>query len=452
MEWPFSKKKESQELSENKSQFVAKSYGHRIASLKTGNGDGSEQGISRTEYRGSNLKRAKMSQMELMYANDPVAFNGCNIISSLVNSEGHVLNGEESDIEIVNKWLSDIFFEDTVNTIALHLCIYGNAWTEKVFNSNKTYLPGLRLIDPKSMDFKRIASPLSPTNSLIDLDKSGNPKGYVQHPVDYTDNFTNLNKGIQFQPKEICHFTFKRIADSLLGIGLIEPQQKIILEKMNIEEALAEAIYHIGFPLVIQYCGDESHEPDPNSLKVVSKQMRDIHNNTDITLPYYRKLEILETKIQGMRENLDYYIDQQIVTLGLPKALVLGVGEGTNKATLEGQTTIGARHIATIQQSIARKFNMEIFNELLALGQIKKPVTIAFNTIKSNERLDDVAMVLEGIKAGAITIDKDTEAFIRQTLDMPALTGEHNPRPPIQQMAYEFGMELGKDEKRKRGY
>jgi hypothetical protein len=435
----FNRKKT--EPSETKHDIVKKKYITELASDKD-----AEQS-PRSEYIGSFVERVKPEWLEFQYMKDPITFNGCNIISGLVGSEGYILNGEDRDKKTVEQFLTDINQEDLAQQIGLHLCLYGRTFGEILLTKDKTAVAGLYLLDPKRMDYKKkqVAG-----KWLLDLDDFNRPKGYVQHKADWDGN--DPNQGIQYRPEEIIQFTMRRLGDSLDGVGLIEPQYKNTHEKINIEEALAEAIWRIGFPLLIQYCGDMEHEPGPQDIKDSNKKLKKVYNKTVLSLPYYRKLELLTTKIENMAENLKHYIRNQVAAFGLPEALLLGTGEGTNRATLTELTSIGAKHLANIHSSIARGYSQKIFSRMLGLGQITKPVTITFQKLKSDERYQQVDSITKLLDSGAITATPELEAHILQMLDLPENKGEFAPPQPKAQAARQLGLDLMKDDKPGRHY
>ena len=397
---------------------------------------------SKAEYRGTNLERVSMANLELQYARDPISFNGSNIISSLIGAEGYILNCiSDKDKKTGQNFMDQIKFNNLIHQIGLHLCIYGNAWFEKLFNKARNNLSGLRIIDPKSMDFLRVDIQ---GKQVIDLDKWGNPKGYVQHPLDWDGT---LNAGVEFAPENIMHLTMRQISDSLIGVGVLEPISKITWEKLNIEEALAQALWRLGFPLLVQSVGDIDHEPDGNTVKESGRAIQRVYNESVITLPYYRQLKIIESNVSQLRSNLDYYIEQQCAGIGLPKALVSGIGDSTNYSTLNTMTSMTATHINSIHRSIAESMNKEAFGTMLEIGQISNPIEQVFNPIEMNESYDKLGIIGTLVQQGVVTPTADLEAWILKNLELPENKEGFAPAPPKQQVAYALGLEMAKDMK-----
>lgn len=403
---------------------------------------------SRSEYSGKTPSRVALDKLEADYLYDPINFAGVNVIAGLIGSEGYVLEGSESDVKKVQDFLDSINFEAFKYRIGAHLCIYGRSWNEILMLKTGDGIGGLDILDPKRMDYLKIRGPNG--SELLDLDNYGKPKGYVQKA---TDGASELNAGIKFKPNQIFKLDMRKIADSLDGVGILEPIHKITSYKQSIEEALAEAIIRIGFPLFHQVCGDVEHDPSPADLDKAAESMKKIYYRSNIALPYYRDLKVIAPQINQIRENLEYYIDQQIAAIGVPKALVTGLAEGTNRASLAEMTEIGARHINTLHRVIAEGFNEQIFNRMKEFGQIGD-VKIKFNPIKTNDNATTMDAIVNLINAGALTPNEELEKYLRSVLKLPELKpGEYAPREPgpqmINQIAEDIAGELVNDKRRK---
>lgn len=430
--WPFDSKKEEVELKEEpKREYVL-----GVAA--------EDEAKSKSEYRGAATVRVKKESLEIDYARDPVCFAGVNWLSALTGANGHDLDGEESDVKIIKDFLDRVRFESWIKRIATHLAIYGVTFNEIVPNKEKTIIAGLRPIDPKSMDFskKDIMG-----REVLDLDGYGKPKFYVQHPQDWNGR---INEGIKFKPDEILYIPMRMIADSLWGVGVLEPIHEITKIKVNIERALGEAIYRLGFPIPITYCGDALHEPSPNDLIAMSEKMKHYSRKTNIALAYYNKVDAIDLKIQGMRANLDYYVDQQITGIGIPKSIITGTGEGTNRSTLEQLTDVGARNIEAIHRAIEEALNTMIFRRMQDEGQISGRVTLKFRPSKIEQNFETINAIVALVQAGVVTPEPALEDFVREYLEVPEREGEFAPKKPADWYGVQAGEDIVRDIMRKK--
>ena len=302
------------------------------------------------------------------------------------------------------------------------------------------------MIDTKSMEFSKKKG--KNNDEVYDLDNYGKPKFYVQHPYDWDGT---MNQGKQFKPSGILYMPLRMISDSLWGVGVLEPIYRTTLRKMNIEEALAEAIYKIGFPVPILSVGDEKHEPDANGINQLNQGMKGFNYKKNVALAYYNKISALDVKITGMRENLDYYIDGQIAGIGIPKSIVMGTGEGANRATLEQLTEIGARNIESIHMSIEEGLN-SVFDQMLSIGQIKGPVTLKFKPLKVDEKYTKVDTIIGLVQAGIITPEDEFEKWIREYLELPPRVGEYAPKESNNPFGEQVGANIVDDIKKSKIY
>jgi len=214
------------------------------------------------------------------------------------------------------------------------------------------------LIDPKKMDYAKTS-----TQNIV-LDKFGKPVGYVETlPPDVAVTDSNLPESlvgtvsmppnsIFLEPDHVSLIKLYMVGDGFYPTGLIEPIYKTSIRKMNIEEAMANAIWRHGFPIILASVGDSNHEPTPQQIKSTLAKLQDISYKQELAVPFYYKLEILESKqAEKLREHLEYFIQQEIAGMGIPKPYATGGGEETNRATLTNQTEM---FMLTLRDIIAK--------------------------------------------------------------------------------------------------
>ena len=199
----------------------------------------------------------------------------------------------------------------------------------------------------------------------------------------------------------------------------------------------------------ITYCGDKDHPPTTTGMAKIHSTTKRFHYKSNVTLPYYNKMDFPTPRVEGIPTNLDYFVNMQIAAIGVAKAVVLGTGEGTNRATLEQLTEEGAKNIAAIHRSICAGFKKRIVPRMIEMGQLKDEVTIEFEPVSSEDKLATVASVVDMVSAGVITPDGELEVFMRQKMGLPERKGEYNPRT-AQQPGFPGMAEM--DKLMKRGY
>jgi len=381
------------------------------------------------EHVGSSVKRVAFSKLEKIYASDPVIFNGCNTLSYLVNRGWSVQGPDDAVEKELAAWLKGLKIDEAIRQIALQLCVYGNSWIENVMNKNRNRVVDIVILDPKTMDYIRETSQYSPDGSnRIKVDSSGKPVGYVQR-LSGALAFRSGEKDVFFTLDEVTHLTMRKLADGFVGIGVIEPCYDESVIKVNVEEALGQAIYHIGFPVYKLRIGDKDAMPDVSDeiIDYYEKELADASSKMDFIIPWFADLTILSApEIRDMRTNLDYYIDSQIASIGVAKPFVLGSAEGANRATLEFLTEIGDRNVQSLQKAIESGINEIIGRWAAAKGIAKESYPMfKFNALSRWDTKAHLDMIYRGVEIGLIAVTPEMRRHVAGVLNIPfAAEGE----------------------------
>jgi hypothetical protein len=166
----------------------------------------------------------------------------------------------------------------------------------------------------------------------------------------------------------VAHFKFYTVGDGFYGIGLIEPAYKAILRGMNMEEALANWTYNSGFPARIVYVGDERNPPNKQKIDDGLKAVKQLNYKQNLAMPYYNKVELLEAKkTEKITDNLDYFQNAEVTSLGIPKPFVTGGGEETNRATLSNQDSMFRLTLRDLMMQFGAAVRKLIFRPIIKL-------------------------------------------------------------------------------------
>ena len=139
--------------------------------------------------------RRPLLKLEQLYFTDPIIFNAINTWVELICTPGYDIVGEDEEArKYIEKWLEDIEFEDEIlPKIVNHMCVYGNAFCEIVYNKAGTEIVDLSdPIDPKTIDFQR------DSRGIPKVDEYGNPIGYIQ--------WGSSGQKIELDATQIAHF------------------------------------------------------------------------------------------------------------------------------------------------------------------------------------------------------------------------------------------------------
>ena len=356
------------------------------------------------------------AKLESIYKTDQLIFQAINIISSFAVSKGYeyvVSENTEDQLEMRDKIISfdnKVGLAKLLTDIVRHLHIYGNAYLEVVYSkTDDKKVVDLALIDPKTITFKKRGT------GEIDFDESGNIKGYIQ---------TVNAKKIELNPDQIIHFRINTIADSLTGTGIIEPLVKIIEAKRNIETGLAEAVYRHGFPQFHVKLGDTDHQPTAEQVTEESEKYKRINSKSEFVTPYYYDIKVLESPaLKGGESYLKYFIDQIVAGTGVPKTILLGSGENSNRATSFTQQQNFFLYISGVQMLIGETIQKILFTKLLQVEHC--PISMSFNSLQTKTDLELAQEREIYIQNNVLTPDE-----VRQEMGLEPLSQTPNDEQP----------------------
>jgi hypothetical protein len=127
----------------------------------------------------------------------------------------------------------------------------------------------------------------------------------------------------------------------------------------------------------------------------------------ELAVPFYYDLKILESKkAEKLREHLDYFREQEVSGLGIPKPFATGGGEETNRATLGNQTDM---FMLTLKDIIARttdQIRQYMFKPICDLEGFKEVPTITFDAVGVDEIAKKAKRLLEYLDKGVVTTEE----------------------------------------------
>lgn len=378
------------------------------------------------------VKRVDLDELELTYMHNPTLFNGINKIVQTIMSAHHEVAAKDPKIKkyfdnfIANLGNSgsDLTWDELLSNIFKHQCVYGRAWIENIFNQKGNRIVDWDMIDPKTMDYAK------DSQERIVFDKFGKPVGYFQK-IPYMDAEAIVKdiptklpprvvkptgyKSIFLETEQAAQIKLFTVGDGFYPIGLIEPVYKTSLRKMNIEEALANAIYRHGFPIIWAQLGDINHEPTPQQIQNMLTKLKDINFKQEIATPYYYNLHIIESKkAERLREHLEYFKEQEVAGLGIPKPFATGGADGANHATLSNQASMFQLTLRDIINKTTYSIEKYMFAPLCKYENFKEIPKLKWDIVGANE-LDNKAKRLMGyIQSGLLKPDLKMSEFIKK--------------------------------------
>jgi len=372
------------------------------------------------------LQRINPMYLEQLYHQDEIIFNGINVLSSVfLSAQYDVLASNDKEKAITQEFMRKVDFPYLLHRIVQDMSVYGNAWLENI-TDDKDNLITLAILDPKAFDVKR-------NNDGVALyDEYGFPLSYVQYVSDGTkppngmkiinqsDLWGNFYKAIEIPINKLSQFKYHTVGNDPLGIGLVEPMYNVTKAKHLIRQGITQSTQRMGFPLIGFQVGDEAHHPTPDQIADLYSKVEDINERSTFVHAYWIKPYILESKQStAMQDHIKQYEDAQIATLGIPKSLVTGGGEETNRSTLERQIYIWEKRSRLIQFKIADVIENEIFARLAKQHNFESIPKLVFEDISTESIFGRVERWNDLAKTGLIVPDTELEDYIRDIEHLP---------------------------------
>src|SRR4030042_2991470 len=336
----------------------------------------------------STLVRVPKAELE-------AAFALCGLINSgIIRQTQIIMSGEpilECDDKKVLKYFedflenignrgNDIHWDELLNRIFLAQFIYGEAWVEKTWNTKHNRIIDLDIINAKTMDYAKKGESLA-------LDEYGVPLGYVQEISAYSrERLTppegvTISPGTQWIPKDrIAHFTLHNFGSGYRPIGLIEPAYADTKCFLNEKNAYNIKLLTTLLPKYLAKIGNDKHMPTPEIAKDIVDKMKKSAFDTEIAIPYFHDISILQPQHPDALLNfLQFFSDQIVISLRMPKPIVTGLGEETNRATLNVQTYIMLLSTKDTIKRTVRTVERQIFKPMADAEGFKTYPKITWN-------------------------------------------------------------------------
>jgi len=382
----------------------------------------------------------QLKELEQCYTKNGIIHNSINVLTQIIMSAGYSLKGSKEAVEYFSEFFDNVGYtggetnwRNILTKTFQYQFIYGFCPWEIIYGTiekgslKKSAIVDLDIIDPKRFDYAKDSS------DRIALDDYGNPVGYTQSvpSMERVNNKIAPPPQVSLQgnkiflpPERVAHFKLYEVGDGFYGIGLIEPIYKSYLRQLAVEDGFANASYRVGFPLIDASVGDETHDATPEQITKVAEQLKDINSLTAFSHPSWLKIGLLESRQSAkIRNFLDYWMDVMITGMGIPKAFATGLGETTNRSTLNRQEYIFKIRLKDIIERTVGVLESKVIRRISQVNRVP-PVKIQWGEISLEELDSKMERIARCAKHGLITPNPETEDYIREIEGMPKIHGD----------------------------
>jgi len=263
---------------------------------------------------------AMMQRAELIYRLDPLIFSGVNKLARRIASARLlVLGGMDEEREKTEDFINTLHLSTFLHDLTKDALIYGFGVAEIIRDGGR--IVSLVQLDPKKLDYLR---------------EGGQPVIEDGRPILYYDK--GHGEGEQFSPEELLLIKFYSLGENCLGISPLEPAFKASWIRLNLEEALGEAVFRHGYPLYYFQIGSPEYDVykriTPELIKEAKEYLKDLDTATELVLPWWVKPgKLSEGGAADLSRVLRYFATEILSALEVPK--VFGLTEGRPSSASE---------------------------------------------------------------------------------------------------------------------
>ncbi len=356
------------------SQLLSKNNSRRKRStLKLTNPE-SSKGVPASGRETPMDDRVDAAKLERAWRRIPIINNGVNKMTQMIMSKNWRIEGENEEffkdfVDNVGQVGTTNDFNEMLEAIFRYQLIYGEHYIELVEAKEDNSIVDLTMVDPKRMDYAK------KSNNNIALDRFGSPIGYSQTmPFGYkrrtteqihevpSDVSLNNRMEIFFPEDRVAHFKLYTYGEGFYPVGLIEPAFLAAERNFQLQDDFADKAHNSLFPLRYAKVGDETHEPTPDEIDEVLKNLKKANSKSEGALPYHVDLDVLEAENPDMMIDFFEHFDSEIVkSLGIPKSIAEGEATRVNRASLQSQIRVWEVTMMDIIQRTTNTIENQIF-------------------------------------------------------------------------------------------
>jgi len=377
--------------------------------------------------------------LELLFHIDGLTFRQVYEYVDAIVNPGYYFEGEDELVQVVTEWSDNIKLKQLLKEIVKDILITGagNAWVELGYTPDTRDILGVRILNPKYMDYIR------DNRGKVKLLEDNTIEGYVQkgeifrYETEWRKDSIKIGGEEVWTPKHryddgryrVAHFKLFGLGESFLGMTPFETIYKQAIIRLNLEHNVGEGIYRSG--ALVAKVG----EPDQPSSSVSEeelddaiKQLQDINIRTILAFRRNVNIESLPTPdLRGKEELIYYFADVQCAGVGVPLDRLMMPRRGR---TYRGEEALKGivfeNRIKGLQEDLAEQVREYFFYRLLlARGLIKpneyhrvpKVIFRSYQPILLRERSRTAATYA---RRGLLRWDPEIEKKIRDELGYPS--------------------------------
>lgn len=347
------------------------------------------------------MRRVSLKDLEFYYRSHPPTKKGVDLKAASTWGRGMGVLSDDKEAEKLAQEIIDIpGFKEYIVTEIGHAFVYGDGWLENIWDDVRDKKGNLKIEGKKIIGF----AITDPKTIKPKWDEYGNITEVEQ-------KLKNGVKGKTFPPRKFTHFKFSSIADSVTGVGLIEPLVPTINALMMSGKSTSDLIFRHGVPFTHLVKKGATARDIPKLKKVAANLS---------SSKCFASSELYEFKFYGVQgqkidiaPHLEFLKEILASGLGMPKPLLFQAGEGENRATLEILSEWNQDETRMNQEKVASIIENQIFGPVMKANDITTIPQVIWEDINPKaeretfeNQLTYVRMLSEAVRFELLTIEK----------------------------------------------
>jgi hypothetical protein len=365
--------------------IVEKTF-EEIAAVTTERSATAKKGKVLSTLQGLYKVKKAPAQLFTLFLTNHFVFRAVIIRARATISRGYeIKDGDKRGDKLCNELIEASGASDYIRQLYINAEVGGDAWDEKLYSKDGEKILKLVQIHPATFGF---------TTDRFDniiLDNENNPTSYTQLIV----NEFGQEETKEVPIEKVEHLKFITVGDELVGTSAIQPVYNTAVRLMNMEDAAAHAAVKTANPTWI----GKSKSRSPRDLLKWNKILGRISAKEQIMLPDGMELEMKSPGKQLFSDYSEYYLDAVVSSLGVPRGVLLGSSEGSNRSSSLVLSKHFNEDIRANQKTVEKYFN-KIFKEYGEIANFKPP-KFYFNDTAENAEAN-YQSALELFAAGLI--------------------------------------------------
>jgi Protein of unknown function (DUF935) len=301
----------------------------------------------------------------------------------------------------------------------------GYAVVEKVYELRE-WAPGRKAANSRKYTMlRKLGARPSSTVKEIQYDDEGGPSKVTQNAIRADKKVEEVDLDIF----KVMIFTFGRVGGDLTGKSLLRTAYPHWYYKTHFYkiDAVQKERHSLGIPKGKLMAGFT-----PNDKILLRQLLRNLRTNEEAFMLLPPNVDVEFAKVEGQLVNVlesASHHNMMILMNVMAQFLTLGIDTaGGGRATAGSQSDLFMKSLKYIANYIAETINMYLIPELVVWNyKTKNFPKLQVRNIGETRDLQQLASAIANLVAQtAVTMDEDTEQWVRKAFDMPA---KKEPRP-----------------------